>query len=359
MDDTLTLRTYQPGDEVRLNELFNRVFGEQRQLELWRWQFLHNPVGLKSTWYLLAEHCGAIVGQYATLPRRFCYRGTPILATQPVDSFIDPSVRRGIRPIKAMFTQSVTNLKQGGGALGFGFPNPGHYKVGKRLLGYADLGCFRPLFLRLNWHSAIARRLPLPQALLDALRSANTAFTRRWLMSKHRCEQCRTSIKRVDRFDARFDRLWERNRLKSTLIGVRDQRELQWRFFDKPGTSYEVLIAEETQGEISGYVVYKIGVQNGTRVGYIVDLLCDHHSALHALAFGVLKDMNDSKVDCVLCWMTPNATSALLREHWGFVEAAHFDPIPIVYYLGVGELDPADAADASRWYLTYSDMDTM
>src|SRR4051794_4405879 len=65
-----------PADVDGILALRRAVFGEvdrdKLRPDVWRWQFVDNPAG--RGFIRLAEHDGAVVGQYAAIPTRFRVR---------------------------------------------------------------------------------------------------------------------------------------------------------------------------------------------------------------------------------------------------------------------------------------------
>jgi hypothetical protein len=75
------------------------------------------------------------------------------------------------------------------------------------------------------------------------------------------------TVRVVQQFDERFDRLFEESAREFDLIRVRSSDYLNWRFADPRGGSYTSLAVEEGD-ELLGYAVYRM---SGDR-GYISDL---------------------------------------------------------------------------------------
>jgi hypothetical protein len=360
-DERFLIRSYRSGDEESINRLFNEIFGQNRELDEWRWKFLRNPAGFLPDLIVLGEHNGRVVGQYANLPRRFSYRGRIVTACQVVDNFMGPADRGRIRRLRRMFQRVAENAKREGCAIVFGFPMPRNTKLGKRILKWFDVGAVKPLFRRLNWASAIRRRSPqMPGWALNAVRHSTASVTRLSLTLSRSYARGHIKIETVEAFDERFDRLWSEKKHDFVLIGARDREHLTWRFVDSPHARYEILTGVGEGDRLKGYVVLLEREEGGAKVGYVVDTLYDDSETLDCLIRKALSIFAARHVDYVLCWLTPGETEQRLRERWGFSTRADFQAIPIVYHYPIlGTIRDEDAANAANWYLTYADLDTI
>ncbi len=65
--DTFVIRIYQPGDEEKINELFNEVFSQQRDISHWYWKYRDNPLGSYFISLAVAGD-GRLAAQYAGYP---------------------------------------------------------------------------------------------------------------------------------------------------------------------------------------------------------------------------------------------------------------------------------------------------
>ena len=93
MSDPITLRPYQPGDEVGILAGHNQTFTPPRSLAHWLWKFRDNPTGQIHTMVAAHETAG-IVGAYVTLPVTATIEGKRRIAGQCVDLFVLPDYER-------------------------------------------------------------------------------------------------------------------------------------------------------------------------------------------------------------------------------------------------------------------------
>lgn len=325
-----TIRPYRPGDEVRILDLFQRVFGVARSLDHWRWKFQANPVG--HCFMRLAETSdGEVVGQYVGLPARATYGGQARIFTQIIDVAVDPRFRRGLkRPgLFGTLADAYINdyLVSGQVSIGYGFPTPEALRIGQRVAEYVPLHPVMCLVLDLDGQ--------------DGTRPS-------WRTRRLRVEA-------IDRFGNEADRLWTQIGPGLGVATVRDSRYLNWRYVDCPDVRYTVLMARRWfGGEPTGVAILRLGV-------------------------------GDQPIACLVDWLVPSGdttTADLLLHHCerrsceaGMAQLqAWFPPAAWPYHLLLERgyrLDPTlyhlvaltKVSDVSlewvntRWYYTMGDSD--
>ncbi|MFZ5907801.1 MAG: GNAT family N-acetyltransferase [Nitrospirota bacterium] len=352
-----TVRVYRDGDEHAINDLFNTIFREKRSLEEWQWKFRGVPMG-KVNLITVAESGGRILGQYANLPCLYKYQDKISLVGFPVDNFVSPEFRGGMKGIqKEMFEyqHEVTRINKV--SFGFGFPNREAYIVGKRILKYRDIGKIRVLFKRLNWALAVKAKMPwLPSPVLGLVRFFSSMAFRLAIRLKGQDNLKGVTLRETDPRDEDFDLLWEKVKGQAGIIGVRDRKYVRWRF-TRPGHHYTLSVAEK-EGEMAGYLVTGIKEQDGMRIGYIVDLLSLNSGVTSALISEALCGFTAKGVDFVLVWMCSHSDAFTVLTRFGFSERDEFPPVNLVYFIfDPGEADEAYVSDLKNWYLTMADSD--
>ncbi len=356
MEDFL-VREYREGDEAEINRLFNEVYGAARSLDEWRWKFQENPAN--ALVIAVAESGGRIVGQYPDMTAFFRYLDRRVLCFSPVDGFILPRFRGGMRGVlKALFEFRKQSVRRFGCPVSFGFPTKAHYTVGKRMLKYEDLGTMPVLFMRLNFRLAVRNRMPwMSPYVLSAIRSASSFGLRAFIAARGFRAASAIRTRMADAFDARIDALWERIKGQHRILCVRDRRYLSWRY-RKPGASYRVVIAEK-EGELVGYAVTGVKDEAGARVGHIVDLFAqDSPDVTAALVRRAVLDLLSRKADYALCWMLPDKAAFRALREAGFARnEAAFPSVDIVFQISDPQVDKEVAGDLNNWFLTMGDSD--
>lgn len=325
-----TIRPYQPGDEVQIIDLFQRVFGVDRSVEHWRWKFQANPVG---HYYMrLAETpAGEVVGQYVGLPTRVtCGEKTQIF-TQIIDVAVDRRFRLGLkRPglFAALADAYITDfLVSGKVPIGYGFPTPEAVRIGQRVAGYVPLQ-------------------PVVRLVLDL--GGNHGSRPPWRARHVRVES-------VDRFGNEVDRLWGRIGSGLGVATVRDARYLNWRYVDCPDVRYTALVARRWfNGDLAGAAILRLGVGDQP-IACLVDWLVPHGAtpAAQALLAYCETVAREAGMTQLQAWFPPSAWPAQLLLQ------RDYRPEPTPYHLVALTKVPEVSLEwvNAHWYYTMGDSD--
>ena len=219
-----------PDDRRQIEALLARVFGtdmaEANRLR-WDWQYRRNPnMPAAGPLIWVAREGQAIVGQYAAMPVRVVADKREISAAWGMDVMVAPErQRQGLGDV--LFRTWDRNV---GAALGLGL-SESSYRLFKKL-NWPDVGpvpcLIKPLSRRAlrrpNWPPALNRLV--------------SAVTLPWIRLVSRSRPLEGEVRVIQRFDDRFDRLWERasrrnSRLPSAGCGVS-----QWKYIQPPHVRY-------------------------------------------------------------------------------------------------------------------------
>jgi hypothetical protein len=350
------IRRFSSGDELPLNDLYNRVFEQNRPLEEWQWKFDANRVasGLPFQVINVAEAKGRVLGQFPSMTARFKFHEHEVMLAQGVDTAVDPDHRSGAKVIVELARAHRSLLAEAGILFGYGLPNKAHYSVGKWLLSYRDLCPLLTLRLRLNWRHTLRRLSLLPHPILEwAGRIIAAARLARLALIRTSAVQ----VKEVLRFDSSVDEFWDRTKNQYGILAVRDSRYLNWRYADRPRHTYCILRAE-SNGRMEGYIVVRMSNQGGDRVGLVMDLLVSDGEVGRALVQSALKWFLARGADYTLCRLVPGDGIISTLRACGFREHPAFPRLQVVY----GPHEPADRLypyvnDPLQWHLVYGDFD--
>jgi hypothetical protein len=217
---------YRPGEEASICRLFRKVFGKEKTLEHWRWEFLENPAGTHI--FLARDERGEVVGQFAGTPLRMKVDGEEHTFAMMVDNMVDPDCRQGLKK-PGLFASIVYRYVEHFGrveheALGFGLPNPQAYRIGRRLLGYSHI---QDTFVYVKDLALAPAPAPPPSDVTVAGAP-----------------------------EADHDRLWRRASPRFPLAAIRDRRYLDWRYTCCPVATYHFVSARRG-GELRAVLVLK------------------------------------------------------------------------------------------------------
>ncbi len=153
-DNKLVIRNYTIDDEHRLTELFKSVFGEERDVEYWKWKYRSNSQG--HGWITIAEINNEIVGQYCTMRFNLNFMGKEIVAGQTCDLVVREDYRK-----KHLFSQLAAknyDFAHSDGMQAFvGFPNRNSYPGGMRNVGTYRITNLKYYYYRLGFRKIVGR----------------------------------------------------------------------------------------------------------------------------------------------------------------------------------------------------------
>jgi len=260
------IERYRPDDRRQIETLYRRVFGtdmaEANRLR-WDWQYRRNPnAPAAGPLIWVAREGQAIVGQYAAMPVRLLADKREISAAWGMDVMVAPErQRQGLGDV--LFRTWDRNV---GAALGLGL-SESSYRLFRKL-NWPDVGpvpcLIKPLSRRAlrrpNWPTALNRLV--------------SAVTLPWIRLVSRDRPLEGEVRVIQRFDDRFDRLWERVAPKFAFAVRRDAAYLNWKYIQPPHVRYTVAALERDE-EVAGYVVYRSVQEPRGRVTLLVDWLAD------------------------------------------------------------------------------------
>jgi len=329
----LTLREYQPGDEVEILETFNRIFAavdptfEPRGLEVWRWQFLANPSG--SLILLAVTEEGKVAGQLANVLQRVWLDGKLVSFSQAVDSMSDPALRQGLKreslqaQLGNAYAEKYAGPEPGQHALLWGAPVPAAWRVGKTFIRYEVV--------------RTQLQLVVSPALVRAKASPGL------------------EIEEVERFPLEIADLFERVAREHGALAVRDKPQMDWRFADHPERSYRVALARRG-GTLVGCTVYRVGAFDGREnQGLVCDwiLPAEDAGARDALSVWLAERGREDDVER-LCLLLPDTAPEFLH-----MQAVGFRVEPTRYAVVGRECVPGFGMRwmHDHWYYTLGDTD--
>lgn len=347
------VRRYRPGDEVGLNELFKRTFGENRSLDCWRWKFDDAP-WLKEKAITVKEADGKIIGQWANAPVRFKVGDDFCIFHHPVDNCVDPE-HWGKGIIKGLYNGMFARMRELGVAIGLGFPNETYYQVGKAALGFEDLLSL-PIFVRrTNFRLAVEKRTSLNFLSIIASRFSTIVWRLRLFLKRPSATR-NVRVQEVEELDEEFDLLWQSVAPSLSVCGVRDREYLEWRYRRNPFARFHILKCSDEQMML-GYAVLALErAPEGHRIGYIMDLFChESERIIDCLVNASLRYLIDLKADYVKCGMLEHCPHHGVLKKYGF--SFRGEHRPLVFQ----EIDPDFHSDLflgpGNWFLTLGDTD--
>jgi predicted acetyltransferase len=322
LDVKWKIRKFKPSDRPNYFAWRKLVAHRNKTPEFIEWEYYSSPYGPVETW--VADDGGKIVGQYS-LQRYDCYFfGKLIRASLCFDVATHPDYR-----YQGMFTKlGFHSLKKEGEskvAFTIGFPwvggiaIPGHMKVGWIKLG--ELGIYTKSDL-----------------------------------AEHKYQESGSfQIRRIDRFDKRFDSLAEVHKTDLPIMLRRCSAYLNWRYILKVGYVYhcfEILKGEQ----LVGYFVLKIYETETSKILHIIDYIIPKNSMVYdAVLDFIIAYANKKLIQKVNLVINEN------HHFFEFLESSNFNRderhfIPIVHRNN-DEVDDERLMAFKNHYLTMGDND--
>lgn len=333
----ITVRPFQPGDEVGLLTLFNGVFAEDdpsyraRTAEQWKWEFLDNPAGTQVV--VGQEESGRMVAQYACLPARVHLKGEDVCCGQGIDSVVHKDYRRGLKREGPFLRVARYYFEHYGkpevNAFGYGFPNKKAYRIGVRMLQYVPIAApvgavFRNLFNHKNDDDV-----------------GVSACTEGEIVS-------------LERFDERVDALWGRLRPSMPMAIQRTSTYLNWRYTDCPGVDYKSFGLTDDSGELRAVWVTRANWM-GPPILALTEVMVDSRDvpAVGKLLAHTVKLARDTGQPRIECWIPP--TSQLYDQMLGQGFSVENSYANLCIKIYDPTLDPAWVR--ANWFYTIGDSD--
>jgi hypothetical protein len=204
------VRLYRPGDEIAINDAFNRVFGKQRSVEEWAWKYRADepPCPIVAAWdsNRLAAHNGGIAADYQVDGRR-------ILALQGADTFSLAAAERqpGWRDA---WQQTMDHFAEIAAS---------QFKA-SLLFGYTGGRAISHMVARARWDSVSPRRIPL---LVRRRRPPTRSMASRLFRARL-----------IEGHAPALDLLWERVRERYPVSVIRNANHVRRRLSGHPTVRY-------------------------------------------------------------------------------------------------------------------------
>jgi hypothetical protein len=224
----IVVRTFTPGDENAIRDLFALCFGKEMPREEWAWKYKNSPSGSTAA---IALDDDKIVAHYGGLRMKFHYRGKSFDVLQPCDVMTRPDYRARIFSKRGAMIRAGEHFYEANPMdFAFGFPSERHAILGTKQLGYTK----HEYVTVLNKRVSAFRRMGNPLLKIE----------KGWNFIKGH----------------EIDRLWEETKDRQGLAILKDSRYIFWRYKDNPVKRYEPLIVRKRfSNAIKAFAVFSFG----------------------------------------------------------------------------------------------------
>lgn len=353
----IVIEIYKDGDEIAINNLYNTVFNQKRDLREWEWKFSEGPVDTRP-YIVVAKDGDKIVGQYPCIAYYLKYQDKIVKIAQPVDNLVHKDYRGGAKGAQfQMFLKWEDTIRNNGIDFAFGFPNREAYIVGKRLLKYLDLIKIENLFKRLSWRLALKKRFKL--SILYNSGGWISSLATRLLIVMNIKSIRGVQYRWVDTCDERIDSFWKTIRQQYGIWLQRDFKYLNWRYCKKPGNAYHILQAER-DGDIIGLLIVKYENQGDERTGFIMECLSVREADLmENLVKKGLMFLSQNKIDHVFVRLSAGDPVRDIYLRAGFSVKECIYGSNFVFKTYSSNVEDSALRDPSMWHVSFGDCDSL
>jgi len=235
--DKFIIRPYRRGDEFAINEMFNEVFHQNRQIEHWYWKYRDNPYGSYKITLAFAPD-GTLAAHYGGYPvRLFYYPDNGSYEEYTSLHLGDKMTRKRFRAVGFGRNSILAKTFRGfqdtflrDVLFGYGFAAHHSLRFGLLFLGYVDV-----------------EPVPFKSASVDELRTN----LNKGLMSRFNILKTR----QVETVDERWSAFFFRVAQSYKFLTKRDEEYLRWRYFKRPDRSY-IFLSVSMMGRLKGWSVF-------------------------------------------------------------------------------------------------------
>jgi hypothetical protein len=337
---------------------FRKAFFEDNPVrshsaEYYNWKCFRNPFRQGEIW--LAENGRAVVGMKSMVPKRIKVLDKVVTGAETGDTFTHPDYRR-----QGIFTSLFKAAAEGGLDLKldfiYGTPNLNSLPGYEKKLNYARV----PIELHTRVKIIESKKLLASRLRLSFLASIIApvidTFARIMFDSGIRgIKKTDCRITSISTFPSGIDSLWNLTSGDFDVMIERKTGYLEWRYVNNPDT-YTIMIAVNSSGEISGYIVTKAAQINGIATGFICDFLAvqDDPGVFKKLVAEAVKDFRRKQVSLISGWVVKGNFYDKVLSRLGFLPSTGINLVCFKNDLGNRVL-----GGKYRWHFTMGDSDNI
>lgn len=308
----MDIRDYTPGDEIKITELFESVFGKPMSVEYWNWRFKNNPshkYAIKLMW-----DDQTLVGHYAVSPVVLDIDHTQQLTGLSMTTMTHSSYT-GLGVFQQLAESLYKDMQTRHGMVAvWGFPNNNSHRGFIKNLSWKDVGVLPMMTCDITL---------LSPKLSDTVTTI-TAFNE----THHQAQ--------ISFFD-------------DYRVKVRkDSGYLNWRYVDNPVNKYTIW---DINDGVDGYVVVKeFGVSGKKQLDIIEWCVAKNER----ITKSVLQHLAGSYTDGyqqLNIWMPLHDERHLYFEKLGFI-----NNLPVTY-MGIRSFQLPDMEQDKNWWIQMGDSD--
>ncbi len=344
-------------DLESVSELINEVLSVDIRVDHWRDKYFRNPAGDARSAVVVQD--GKVVGQIGSIPIRFRVNGGEVIAVQELDVAMYESHRRFDVFLRLANAQSKI-YEETDVDFSFTFSIGTTSEIARIFNVSKKVSQIPRLIKVLDTDPLLKKKLsagPLSRVVSPA---ANMALRLKYGEKTKIPDGMK--LKKVARFDERFDAFWERIKDDYPIMTIRSAVYLNWRYVDAALIDYEIVALEEAAtGAIAGFVV--LGESDeGYTIGQIFDVVTPREgseSITRCLVSRAIDRFREKKAAMAKCWFYEHCHVYPVLDALGF--APRLKEGRDVLFTPYGSTAPCRAGalgkDQTNWFLAKGDSD--
>jgi len=237
--ETFLVRSYRQGDDHPINEMFNEVFSQNRDMSHWYWKYRDNPYGSFCISVATGKD-GVLASHFAAYPLKLCFFGEEE-RSNCVEYTIyhagDKMTRRRYRRVgfgkSALLTRTFMHFREtyaSAALFTYGFMTHHSLRFGLLLLGYT-----------------VIEEVPYRTLPFEKLPRRRNRFSEKFIRG--------ITVEVVSDIDDSWTDFFSRTGKEYSALVRRDAPYLQWRYLKRPDRKYLVVVTRR-RSSISGWSVF-------------------------------------------------------------------------------------------------------
>jgi hypothetical protein len=312
-------RSYQPGDEKGIFELWEAVYPDReydykKWICWWHWLNTDNPAG--KSWIWIAEDKNNIVGQSVIIPVKVKINTDTVIAFQSIDTMTHPDYRRqGMYETLArkVYYEAVKD----GANIGYRFPNENSHPIAINKLDWFDVGTMKYSIKPLNWKNTLKTRINNP--FLCNVGSFGGKMLDSIISTLYRdIKISGLSVEKISSFDHSVDELWSRTAEKYPIIVAKSSEYLNWKYVSCPTANYSLYAAKNKDG-LQGCVVFGITRQGNTKSALVFEMFSKSEKVARLMIGEIICSCRKENIDYINYLYIGNGVVAKAIGKKGFV----------------------------------------
>jgi hypothetical protein len=276
-NDKFIIRPFNEKDENKVLSLWKVAFDKDMPIPIWKWKYIDNP--FNQNILLCINKDNLVCVMYGGIPYFANFGGKLIEITQLMDIMSHPDYRKTglfIHSANAFFDYFGCPERS---SILYGFPGKYHFAIGEKYLKYEKI---KPSVCYLKLHTS---------DLLTNQKAQKTKFG--------------FKIKKVNKIDSSFDKLWNNYHTFYPLSVIRDAKFLNWRFMKHPFNKYEIWVYKNfISGNLKAYVI--LSRKDNKKVSIVDMLFPSSAEVVNDFFTKFVKVLYDQHIEIIETWLPSN-----------------------------------------------------